>query len=543
MAEPAAQGVVEPAAHSRNVAAEPAALGQRQAGQEDYTTAGTMRGLPSRDTLMHKYLALLAQPNATCPEYEINQSDCLGVGTFSSVYRAVHTASGQAVAIKVFKRQRVPDFTMELTTLRELPPHPNVIELLDVVRVSSSLALVFLRPAATLNQWCAARAPEPEEIASLFRQFVRGLSHVHANAIFHADLKPSNILVTTQGLDENWKTMCDALPDGALTEPDDAPYFSRRARWLHQLAAGVLLQLAGFGCCVCVAPFAGLDEAKTRKEMQTLWYRAPEIILGDGKIELAADVWSAGCILAELAGGSPIFQGRNDGGQIMKIFKQMGTPTAGPLVALRNFPKIRTAFVAQDWPIRLCKSLGFDGVKCLEGCLRLDPQQRLTAEVLAGMPFANPGQMRGGHGAPAGRGERGELFCQDGTVDPSVLAWLRKDPAWEMFKTEDGPGSFTNRQDKVELSFAFDADLFEEGAPPPPKTCNGAPVLGLCPLLRLVAWGEAFKQKTEFGWTSWTPRFGRRWARYRKRNCLTMVCFSWEPLRAVGSTRWPPYRL
>ena len=151
VAEPAAQdqGVAEPAAHSQNVAAEPAALGQRQAGQEDHTTAGTMSGLPSRDTLMHKYLDLLAQPNATCPEYEINQSDCLGDRTFSSVYRAVHTASGQAVAIKVFKRQRqgaqlVPDFTMELTTLRELPPHPNVIELLDVVRVSSSLALVFL---------------------------------------------------------------------------------------------------------------------------------------------------------------------------------------------------------------------------------------------------------------------------------------------------------------------------------------------------------------------------------------------------------------
>ena len=238
VAEPAAQGVVEPAAHSRNVAAEPAALGQRQAGQEDHTTAGTMSGFPRRDTLMHKYLAWLAQPNATCPEYEINQSDCLGVGTFSSVYRAVHTASGQAVAIKVLKGQRqgpqlVDNFTMELTTLRELPPHPNVIELLDVVRVWHSLALVFPLATATLQQWCADRALEPEEIASLFRQLARGLSHVHDNAIFHADLKPSNILVTTQGLDENWKTMCDPLPDGALVEPDDAPYFSRRARRLH----------------------------------------------------------------------------------------------------------------------------------------------------------------------------------------------------------------------------------------------------------------------------------------------------------------------
>ena len=120
--------------------------------------------------------------------------------------------------------------------------------------------------------------------------------------------------------------------------------------------------------------------------------------------------------------------------------------------------------------------------------------------------------MRGGHGAPAGLGERGELFCQDGTVDPSVFAWLRMDPAWEFFKTEDGPGSFTNRKktclremdDKVEMSFAFDAHLFEEGARPPPKTFNGDPVLGLYPLWRLVAWGEAFKQKTAFGWTSWT---------------------------------------
>ena len=62
----------------------------------------------------------------------------------------------------------------------------NRIELLDVVRVSFSLALVFPLAAATLQQWCAARALELEEIASLFRQFVRGLSHVHANAIFHA---------------------------------------------------------------------------------------------------------------------------------------------------------------------------------------------------------------------------------------------------------------------------------------------------------------------------------------------------------------------
>ena len=144
----------------------------------------------------------------------------------------------------------------ELTTLRELPKHPNVIEVLDVVRFSFSFAMVFPLPetAATLQQWCAARALESEEIATLFRQFVHGLSHVHANAILHADLRPSNILLTTKGLDKNWKTMCDALPDGALTEPDDTPYFSRRARWLHQLAAGVLLQLADFGCSVCLAP-------------------------------------------------------------------------------------------------------------------------------------------------------------------------------------------------------------------------------------------------------------------------------------------------
>ena len=122
--------------------------------------------------------------------------------------------------------------------------------------------------------------------------------------------------------------------------------------------------------------------------------------------------------------------------------------------------------------------------------------------------------MRGGHGAPAGLGERGELFCQDGTVDPS-FAWLRMDPAWEISKTEDGPDSFTNRKktclrecemdDKVEMSFAFDAHLFEEGVRPLPKTFNGDPVLGLCLLWRLVAWGEAFKQKAAFGWTSWAP--------------------------------------
>ena len=149
----------------------------------------------------------------------------LGGGTFGSVYRGVHIASGQAVAVKVLKGPRPrgeEDLLTELTTLRELPQHPNVIELLDVVRLpgSYSVALAFPRAAATLKQWCAARVPEREEIASAFRQIARGLAHIHANWFFHTDLKPRNILVTTQGLDEDWKTMSGA---GAWIEPDDAP--------------------------------------------------------------------------------------------------------------------------------------------------------------------------------------------------------------------------------------------------------------------------------------------------------------------------------
>ena len=114
VAEPAAQdqGVAEPAAHSQNVA-EPAALGQEQAGPEDHTTAGNKYlewpGRPKlpRLRLIHKYLHLLEQPEATCPEYEIDTSDRLGGGgAFGSVYRAVHAASGQAVAIKVLKGKK-----------------------------------------------------------------------------------------------------------------------------------------------------------------------------------------------------------------------------------------------------------------------------------------------------------------------------------------------------------------------------------------------------------------------------------------------------
>ncbi|KAK2101942.1 cyclin-dependent kinase 4 [Cebus imitator] len=221
----------------------------------------------------------------------------IGVGAYGTVYKARDPHSGHFVALKSV---RVPNggaggglpvsTVREVALLRRLEAfeHPNVVRLMDVCATSRTdreikVTLVFEHVDQDLRTYLD-KAPPPglpaETIKDLMRQFLRGLDFLHANCIVHRDLKPENILVTSGGT----------------------------------------VKLADFG----LARIYSYQMALT-PVVVTLWYRAPEVLL-QSTYATPVDMWSVGCIFAEMFRRKPLFCGNSEADQLGKIFDLIGLP-------------------------------------------------------------------------------------------------------------------------------------------------------------------------------------------------------------------------
>ena len=125
----------------------------------------------------------------------------LGSGAFGAVYKALDTASDQMVAIKKMKSRRQhrqdPALLPEVRALTKLK-HPFIVRLLEVVRESSALYMIFEVLEEDLSKMLRRRKGNPlteDEVRNLSFQILTGLEHVHQNGFFHRDLKPENVLM------------------------------------------------------------------------------------------------------------------------------------------------------------------------------------------------------------------------------------------------------------------------------------------------------------------------------------------------------------
>jgi len=143
------------------------------------------------------------------------------------------------------------------------------------------------------------------------------------------------------------------------------------------------LKLADFG----LARAFGIPVRTFSHEVVTLWYRAPDVLMGSTKYSTPIDMWSAGCIFAEMATGRPLFPGPNAKEQIETVFKVMGTPDPTVWPSVRELPEYR-----EDWrvyPTRRASevlsgaeaTLGREGLELLDELLQYDPSKRISAEA------------------------------------------------------------------------------------------------------------------------------------------------------------------
>jgi serine/threonine protein kinase len=275
--------------------------------------------------------------------------DKIGSGTYSNVYKAKDSLTGNIVALKkvrcdVNERESLKFMAREILILRRLD-HPNVIKLEGLVtsRMSSSLYLVF----RYMDHDLAGLAASPEikfteqQVKCYMKQLLSGLEHCHNRGVLHRDIKGSNLLI------------------------DD----------------GGVLRIGDFG-------LATFFDASKRQEMTnrvvTLWYRSPELLHGVVEYSVGVDLWSAGCILAELLAGRAIMPGRNEVEQLHRIYKLCGSPSE------EYWKKIRlpsTHKHAHHKPLpqykrrirEVYKDFSPEALSLLDTLLALDPAERQTA--------------------------------------------------------------------------------------------------------------------------------------------------------------------
>ncbi|KZV33291.1 putative serine/threonine-protein kinase [Dorcoceras hygrometricum] len=212
--------------------------------------------------------------------------------TYSNVYKARDAITGKIVALKKVRfdnlePESVRFMAREILILRRLD-HPNVVKLQGLVtsRMSCSLYLVFdymEHDLAGLASSPGIKFTEPQ-VKCYMHQLLSGLEHCHNRHVLHRDIKGSNLLIDDEGV----------------------------------------LKIADFGLASTFDPNG--KQAMTSRVV-TLWYRPPELLLGATYYGVGIDLWSAGCILAELFAGKPIMTGRTEVEQLHRIFKLCGSPS------------------------------------------------------------------------------------------------------------------------------------------------------------------------------------------------------------------------
>ncbi|KXN81191.1 Mitogen-activated protein kinase CPK1 [Leucoagaricus sp. SymC.cos] len=296
--------------------------------------------------------------------------DLIGEGAYGVVWHvlplsALHIPTQRKVAIK---RITPFDHTMFcLRTLREIKllrhfHHENIIAILDILRPPSihqfnEVYLVQELMETDLHRVIRTQELSDDHCQYFIYQTLRALKALHSADVLHRDLKPSNLLLNAN---------CD-------------------------------LKICDFGLARSARPPPNLanDSSTFMTEyVATRWYRAPEVMLTFKEYTRAIDMWSVGCVLAEMLSGKPLFPGRDYHHQLSLILDTLGTPSIDDFYAISS---TRSKEYLRALPFR--KRVNFHhvfskanplAVDLMEKCLTFSPKRRITVEEALQHPYLAP---------------------------------------------------------------------------------------------------------------------------------------------------------
>ncbi|KAJ6805109.1 cyclin-dependent kinase B2-1-like [Iris pallida] len=284
----------------------------------------------------------------------------VGEGTYGKVYKAMEKATGKLVALKKTRLpeddEGVPPTTLrEVSLLRMLSIDPHVVRLLDLKQGQNKegktiLYLVFEYMDTDLKKYIRSfrstqQTIPPHIIKTLMYQLCKGVAFCHGHGVLHRDLKPHNLLMDR-------KTLMLKIADLGLSRAYTVPL----KKYTH--------------------------------EILTLWYRAPEVLLGATHYSTPVDIWSVGCIFAELVTTQALFAGDSELQQLLHIFRLLGTPNekiwpgVSKLTNWHEYPQWSPKSLATAVP-----NLDANGIDLLSRMLEYEPSKRISAKKAMEHPY------------------------------------------------------------------------------------------------------------------------------------------------------------
>ncbi|PWV18111.1 putative cdc2-related kinase 1 [Trypanosoma cruzi] len=371
-----------------------------------------------------------------CYEFD-PETDVIGRGAYGEVYKAtlvspsgngtgtVAEAQDKFVALKrtlcADKEEGIPASTIrEIMVLREISKAmkngagkegspesfgcENVVKLYDVFMDKSTvyMASEFCEAgdlSCYLKTLPLRRLSDGQQYRQWMWDLLSGLCFLHRKGFSHRDLKPQNLVL--KAIPSDPPSPEASREGGSRKEPKLTPQYK--------------LKITDFG----LSRVEGIPVKKYQHEAVTLWYRSPDILLGNTNYNYTADMWSAGCIIAEVASGNAFFRGKNNREQLKSIFSRLGLPTENNFPSIKQYALYETFFTGADsiqkgqeekegnvatsyaaWFENVKEKLnhyftrygsvdivGEDGVDLVARLLAYEPGRRLTTEEAIQHPF------------------------------------------------------------------------------------------------------------------------------------------------------------
>ncbi|GAA5915584.1 hypothetical protein JCM6882_006381 [Rhodosporidiobolus microsporus] len=287
------------------------------------------------------------EPPAVSALDKYERLEKVGEGTYGVVYRSRNKETGEIVALKKIRLEAedegVPSTAIrEISLLKEMKDD-NVVRLFDIVHSDTKLYLVFEFLDLDLKRYMDkvgdGDGMGPDIVKKFTYQLIKGVYYIHAHRILHRDLKPQNLLINQDGN----------------------------------------LKLADFG----LARAFGIPLRTYTHEIVTLWYRAPEVLLGSRHYSTGVDMWSVGCIFAEMIMRQPLFPGDSEIDEIFRIFRLLGTPDEDVWPGVTSLPDYKSTF--PNWHSKDLQDhvtgCTDESAELLIGMLAYDPAKRISAKA------------------------------------------------------------------------------------------------------------------------------------------------------------------
>lgn len=278
----------------------------------------------------------------------------IGHGLYSTVFEVTHITSGKSFALKRTLHY-LSQPCKELSLLQSLS-HPNIPTLhnffytrsLNPHELYTSLILDFIPESLSnlIKHYTSKKQPIPSLHIKLYAyQLLRAVGYLHNKEISHNDITPSNILINPES---HSLKLCDFNSSTQLNSSEDCiPYKS------------------------------------------SYFYTAPELLLGAKKFSCESDLWSVGCVIAEMVLGNPLFKGQSEVDQLVKIFKVLGTPDSvtieemNPDMSEFQFPKLTACPLEKIFEGKTSR----EGISLIEKLLVYMPKERVDPYEAILLPF------------------------------------------------------------------------------------------------------------------------------------------------------------